>query len=82
VRTTVPIDDDILRAARSPAQPERKPLRQVKCKWASNRLLPQPQDAERSGFPVFEVRSIPRWRSRLLFLVDLATMLVIINKNP
>ncbi len=55
MRTTVQIDDDVLRAARSLARAERKKLGQVISELARKGLLPQPQEGEISGFPVFEV---------------------------
>jgi len=55
MRTTLQIDNDVLRAARSLAQAERKTVGQVISELARQGLRPRHEDAESSGFPVFDV---------------------------
>jgi len=55
MRTTLQIDNDVLRVARSLAQAERKTVGQVISELARKGLRPRQQDPESSGFPVFDV---------------------------
>lgn len=55
MRTTVDIDDDVLQAARSLAQAERKSLGKVLSELSRKGLAPRREAKRRSGFPVFDV---------------------------
>jgi hypothetical protein len=55
VRTTLRIDDDVLRAARSIAEAEGRSLGAVISELARRSLNPPGLTAER-GFPVFDIR--------------------------
>ena len=55
MRTTLEIDDDVLRAARSVASAEGKNIGKALSELARRGLAPQRQSKTRSGFPVFDV---------------------------
>jgi len=55
MRTTLVIEDDVLEAARSLAEAERKSLGEVISALARRGLAPQSQEAVDEGFPVFSV---------------------------
>jgi len=55
MRTTLVIEDDVLEAARSLAEAERKSIGEVISMLARRGLAPQPQEAVEGGFPVFTV---------------------------
>lgn len=55
MRTTLTIDDDVLRAARSLADSEEKSVGKVLSELARRGLAPSAAFAEEEGFPVFEV---------------------------
>ena len=55
MRTTLEIDDDVLRAARSVAAAERKTIGKALSELARRGQAPRSQPNSRSGFPVFDV---------------------------
>jgi len=55
MRTTLVIEDDVLKAARSLAEAEGKSVGEVISKLARRGLAPQRQEAIEGGFPVFSV---------------------------
>ena len=55
MRTTLQIDDDVLQAAKSLARAENRTLSKVISGLARKGLSPRPEQATRSGFPVFSV---------------------------
>lgn len=55
MRTTLQIDDDVYRAAKSLADGENKSLGEVISGLARKALAPDPRIGERNGFPVFAV---------------------------
>lgn len=55
MRTTLRIDDDVLRAARSLAESEGRSLGEVISDLLRKGLAPRPESASDSGFPVFAV---------------------------
>lgn len=55
MRTTLRIEDDVLRAAKSLANAEGKTVGQVISELARKGLAPRPQEAAEDGFPVFTV---------------------------
>lgn len=55
MRTTLQIDDDVLRAARSLARAERKTVGAVVSDLARKGLAPKPRDRKRGVFPTFDV---------------------------
>ena len=55
MRTTLTLDDDVLRAAKSIARTEGKSLGAVISEWIRRALAPRPQEAAEDGFPVFDV---------------------------
>lgn len=55
MRTTLEIDDDVLRAARSVAAAEGKNIGKALSDLARRGLAPRSQAKTRSGFPVFDV---------------------------
>ena len=55
MRTTLEIDDDVLRVARSLARTEHKSLGRVVSDLARKGLSPKPRNRSRGGFPTFEV---------------------------
>jgi hypothetical protein len=57
MRTTLVIEDDVLEAARSLAEAERKSLGEVISALARRGLAPQSQETVDGGFPVFSVSS-------------------------
>lgn len=59
MRTTLRIEDDVLRAARSLAEAEGKSVGEVISALARKGLAPQPQEATEAGFPVFTLPDNP-----------------------
>jgi len=56
MRTTLELDDDVVRAARAIAAAEGRPLGRVVSELARRGLIPPPlQPEEEGGFPVFRV---------------------------
>jgi hypothetical protein len=55
VRTTLKLDDDVLEAAKSLAEAERRTLGEVISDLARRGLQPRPCREMRDGFPVFDV---------------------------
>ena len=55
MRTTLKLDDDILEAAKSLADAERRTLGEVISELARRGLQPRPCGQMRDGFPVFDV---------------------------
>lgn len=55
MRTTLTIDDDVLAAARSLAESERKSVGQVLSELARSGLAPRVELADEAGVPVFRV---------------------------
>lgn len=55
MRTTLTIDDDVLRAARSIAAEEGRSMGQVISELARKGLRPDPVSSTEEGFPVFQV---------------------------
>jgi len=55
MRTTLRIDDDVLRAAKSLAELEDKTMGQVISDLARKGLAPRPQEGREEDFPVFSV---------------------------
>ena len=55
MRTTLQLDEDVYRAAKSLAQAEQKSLGEVVSSLARKALAPDPRIRESSGFPVFSV---------------------------
>jgi hypothetical protein len=55
MRTTLTIDDDVLAAARSLAESERKSVGQVLSELARSGLAPRVELAAEAGVPVFRV---------------------------
>lgn len=55
MRTTLNLDDDVLRAARSLASEQDRTLSEVVSELARKGLEPELSGAERGGFPVFDV---------------------------
>jgi len=55
MRTTLRIEDDVFRAAKSLADSEGKTVGQVISELARKGLAPRPQEAPEEGFPVFSV---------------------------
>jgi hypothetical protein len=55
MRTTVKIDDDVLEAARSLAQSEKRSIGEILSELARRGLQPRSKIISRSGFPVFDV---------------------------
>lgn len=55
MRTTLQLDDDVLRAARSLARTERKTIGQVVSELARRGLAPRPKRSSHSAVPVFDV---------------------------
>ncbi len=57
MRTTLTIDDDVLRAVRSIASEEGRTMGKVISELARKGLRPEPAPASDGDFPVFEVSS-------------------------
>lgn len=55
MRTTLRIEDDVFRAAKSLADSEGKTVGQVISELARKGLAPRPQEATEDGFPIFAV---------------------------
>lgn len=55
MRTTLRIDDDVLRAARSVAESEGRSLGEVISELVRKSLSPRPERTTESDFPVFSV---------------------------
>ena len=55
MRTTLRIDDDVLRAAKSVARSTDRTIGEVISELARRGLAPAPQHATEEGFPVFSV---------------------------
>jgi len=53
MRTTLQLDEDVYRAAKSLADVEQRSLGEVISRLARNSLAPDPRITARSGFPVF-----------------------------
>jgi hypothetical protein len=71
MRTTLDIDDDILRAARELAGSRGKSLGQTVSELARRGLAPRPENRRQKGFPVFDVsESAPPLTPDLVRLAD------------
>ncbi len=55
MRTTLQLDEDVYRAAKSLADVEQRSLGEVISRLARKALAPDPRITTRSGFPVFSV---------------------------
>lgn len=55
MRTTLQIDDDVLRAARSLARAQHKTVGQIVSDLARKGLVPKPREQKRGAFPTFDV---------------------------
>lgn len=55
MRTTLQLDEDIYRAAKSLAEGEQTSIGEVISRLARKALAPDPRIGERNGFPVFAV---------------------------
>lgn len=55
MRTTLQIDEDVLRVARSLARSEGKTLGEVVSELARKGLRPAPRRPDTTGFPIFDV---------------------------
>jgi len=55
MRTTLQLDEDIYRAAKSLAEMEKTSLGEMISRLARRALSPDPRITERNGFPVFSV---------------------------
>lgn len=55
MRTTLQLDEDVYRAAKSLAEREQKSMGEVISRLARRALAPDPRISESNGFPVFTV---------------------------